>query len=75
MCSDFKEHPLHPLVPPRTLLCVKSTAHGAKVCFDKGKDFIVLQNGTRFDIYVCKRMYYLQTECDVDYMCHVSYNI
>lgn len=61
---------------PQELFSVKSaTAHGAKVFFDEGKDVIVLPDGTRFDIYVCKRMYYLQTECDVDDVCHVSYDI
>ena len=72
VCSDFKERSLHPLVPPRPLL---SEAHGAKVFFDEGKDVIVFPDGTRFDIYVCKRMYYLQTECDVDDVCQFSYDI
>lgn len=61
---------------PQELFSVKSaTTHGAKVFFDEGKDVIVMPDGTRFDIYVCNRMYYLQTECDVGDVCHVSYDI
>ena len=58
---------------PQELFSVKcATAHGAKVFFDEGKDVIVTPDGTRYNIYVCKRMYYLQTECDVDDVCNVS---
>lgn len=61
---------------PQELFSVKSaTAHGAKVFFDEGKDVLESTDGTRFEIYVCKRMYYLQTECDLDDVCHVSYDI
>ena len=61
---------------PQELLSVKSaTADGAKVFFNEGKDVLMLPDGTRFDIYVCKKMYYLQTECDVEDKCHVSYDI
>ena len=61
---------------PQELFSVKSaTAHGAKVFFNEGKDVIVTPDGTSFDIHVYKRMYYLQTECDVHDVCHVSYDI
>ena len=32
-------------------------------------------DGTRFNINVCKRMYYLQTECDENDVCNVSHDI
>ena len=61
---------------PQELFSVKSaTAHGAKVFFEEGKNVILSPDGTRYNIYVYKRMYYLQTECDVDDVCNVSYDI
>ncbi|KAL6461078.1 hypothetical protein MHYP_G00310440 [Metynnis hypsauchen] len=61
---------------PQGLFSVKcATAHGAKVLFEEGNDVLMTPNGTRFNIQVCNRMYYLQTECDENDVCNVSHDI
>ena len=75
VCSDLKNALYIPSYPQELFSVKSATAHGAKVFFDEGKDVIVWPDGKRYNIYVYKRMYYLQTECDVDDVCHVSYDI
>ncbi|KAL6483448.1 hypothetical protein MHYP_G00083200 [Metynnis hypsauchen] len=61
---------------PQGLFSVKcATAHGAKVLFEEGNDVLMTPNGTRFNIQVCIRVYYLQTECDENDVCNVSHDI
>lgn len=61
---------------PQELFSVKSaTANGAKVLFNEGKDVLVMPDGTRFDIKVFERMYYLQTKGGENDVCNVSYDI
>lgn len=61
---------------PQELFSVKcASASGAKVVFEEGKDVLVVPDDARFSILVCKRMYYLQTECDESDVCNVSHDI
>lgn len=61
---------------PQELFSVKSaTANGAKVLCNEGKDVLVMPDGTRFDIQVFERMYYLRTNCSENDVCNVSCDI
>lgn len=61
---------------PQELFSVKSaTVNGAKVLCNKGKDVLVMPDGTRFDIQVFERMYYLETNCGENDACNVSYDL
>lgn len=61
---------------PQELFSVKSaTSNGAKVLFNEGKDVLVMPDGTRFDIQVFERMYYLRTKCSENDVCNVSCDI
>ena len=61
---------------PQELFSVKcATANGAKLLFEEGNDVLVVPNGTRFNIQVCNKMYYLQTENDENDVCNVSHDI
>ena len=75
-CSVTLKNALYIPSFPQELFSVKcATASGAKVIFDEGKDVLLVPDGTKFNIHVHKRMYYLQTECDESDVCNVSYDI
>lgn len=63
---------------PQDIFSVKTaTANGASVNFRQGCDQLIHKNGTRFDIQVHNRLYYLNTYDDDDYDdgCHACYDI
>ncbi|KAK7884464.1 hypothetical protein WMY93_027587 [Mugilogobius chulae] len=75
-CSVTLKNALYIPSFPQELFSVKcATASGAKLIFDEGKDVLLVPDGTKFNIHVHNRMYYLQTECDESDVCNVSHDI
>lgn len=61
---------------PQELFSVKcATANGAEVFFKEGKNVLISPGGTRFNIHVTDKMYYLETEHDEYDVCNVSHDI
>ena len=57
-----------------------ATSRGATVIFKKGKNILKCKDGTKFNIYVYNRLYYLNTvtnscDDDDDDQCHGRYDI
>ena len=52
-----------------------ATASGATVVFKPGKDALIHKDGTRFDIHVYNRLYYLHTEGEISDKCSAFHDV
>ncbi|XP_034087587.1 uncharacterized protein LOC117556386 [Gymnodraco acuticeps] len=61
---------------PQDIFSVKAaTASGATVVFKQGKDALIHKDGTRFDIHVSNRLYYLHTEGENSDKCNACHDV
>lgn len=61
---------------PQDIFSVKAaTASGATVVFKQGKDALIHKDGTRFDIHVYNRLYYLHTEGENSDKCNACHDV
>lgn len=64
-----------PSYPQNIFSVKKATTNGATVIFKDGKDALITKRGTKYDIHVYGKLYYLHTEDESNDTCNACHDI